>query len=243
MPPIKSGGCSYLNEYGRRPRRPPKPTISKHAWKDGNTVKFAQFAEVFLQTADGRSSGVGTSSASTTTQEIATMTTPTQPTTDGDPNLTGNLPGSGWRPEVRDTGRISGCGAMAYIKPSWFFARIFNRIALATGAVNSQPLTVIKRGSKSPQTIPMTPVDVEGVKYLVSVRGETEWVKNVRANPHVKLTKSGATDYAATEIPVGARKPIIEAYKATASKATARFFRELPAAADHPVFALTPLRY
>ena len=63
-----------------------------------------------------------------------------------------------------------------YIKPSWFFARIFNRIALATGAVKSEPLTVTKRRSKLPQTIPMTPVDVDGVKYLVSVRGETDWI-------------------------------------------------------------------
>lgn len=130
---------------------------------------------------------------------------------------------------------------MAYIKPSWFFAKIFNSIALATGAVNSEPMTVIKRGSKLPQTIPMTPVEVDGVKYLVSVRGETEWVKNVRANPHVKLTKSGTTDYVAAEMPVEARNPILEAYKATASKATARLFRQLPEDSDHPVFALTPV--
>src|SRR5215211_1675431 len=128
---------------------------------------------------------------------------------------------------------------MTYIKPSWFFAKIFNRITVATGAVNSQPMSVIKRDSKLPQTIPMTPVDVDGVKYLVSVRGETEWVKNVRANPHVKLTKSSATDYVATEVPTEARKPILDTYKATASKATARLFRQLPEDADHPVFALT----
>jgi hypothetical protein len=129
---------------------------------------------------------------------------------------------------------------MAYIKPSWFFAKIFNRIVMATGAVNSQPMTVIRRGSKLPQTIPMTPVDVDGVKYLVSVRGETEWVKNVRANPHVTLTKSDATDYVASEVPVEARKPIVAAYKAMACKATARLFRQLPEGAEHPVFALTP---
>lgn len=65
-----------------------------------------------------------------------------------------------------------------------FFAKIFiKRIALATGVVNSQPLTVIKRGSTLPQTIRMTPVDVDGVKYLVSVRGETEWVKNGAPTP------------------------------------------------------------
>jgi hypothetical protein len=129
-----------------------------------------------------------------------------------------------------------------YIRPSWFFARIFNRIALATGAVKSEPLTVTKRRSKLPQTIPMTPIDVDGVQYLVSVRGETEWVKNVRANPHVKLTKADPTDYVAIEMPVQAKKPILEAYKATASKATARLFRLLPEDSDHPVFALTPLR-
>jgi hypothetical protein len=129
---------------------------------------------------------------------------------------------------------------MVYIKPSWLFAKLFNRITLATGALNSEPMTVIKRASKLPQTIPMTPVDVDGVKYLVSVRGATEWVKNVRANPHVKLTKSGTTDYVATEVPVEARKPILKAYKAKASRATARLFRQLPEDADHPVFALRP---
>ncbi|MEN3317117.1 MAG: hypothetical protein V7643_518 [Mycobacterium sp.] len=76
--------------------------------------------------------------------------------------------------------------------------------------------------------------------YLVSVRGETEWVKNVRANPHVKLTNWGETDYVASEVPVEARKPILDAYKATASKASARLFRQLPEDADHPVFALRP---
>jgi hypothetical protein len=130
---------------------------------------------------------------------------------------------------------------MRYIKPSWFLARIVNRIALATGVVNSEPMIVIKRRSKLSQTIPMTPVDLGGVKYVVSVRGETERVKNVRANPHIKLPKSGATDYVATEVPIQARKRILDVYKTTASKATNRLFRQLPEDADHPVFVLTPL--
>jgi hypothetical protein len=129
-----------------------------------------------------------------------------------------------------------------YIKPSWFFARIFNPAVLATGVLNSEPMTVIQRRSKLPQTIPMTPVDVDGVKYLVSVRGETDWVKTVRANPHIKLPKSDPTDYVPTEMPIEARKTILQAYEATASTATARLFRQLPQDDDHPVFALTPLR-
>ena len=76
---------------------------------------------------------------------------------------------------------------MAYLKPPWFTAKIFNKIAMATGVGNSETLTVTKRVSKQPQQIPVVVPEVDGVKYLVSTRGETEWVKNVRADPNVKV--------------------------------------------------------
>jgi hypothetical protein len=126
---------------------------------------------------------------------------------------------------------------MAYLQPPWFFRAIFNRIAMAAGVANSETLTVIKRTSKQPQKIPVTPVEVDGVKYLVSTRGEAQWVKNVRANPTVKL---GTTDYLAIETPVQGRKPILEAYKLRAGKVVENYFRQLPDPADHPVFTLTP---
>ena len=91
---------------------------------------------------------------------------------------------------------------MAYLKPPWFVRKIFNRVAMATGVGNSQTLTVIKRVSKQPQQIPVVVPEVGGVKYLVSTRGEAEWVKNVRADPNVKL---GDTKYVAREIPVEER--------------------------------------
>ena len=76
---------------------------------------------------------------------------------------------------------------MAYLKPPWFTRTIFNRIAMATGVGGSETLTVTKRLSKQPQKIPVVVPEVDGVKYLVSTRGETEWVKNVRAIPDVKV--------------------------------------------------------
>jgi F420H(2)-dependent quinone reductase len=125
---------------------------------------------------------------------------------------------------------------MAYLKPPWFTAKIFNRIAMATGVGGSETLTVTKRISKQPQQIPVVVPEVDGVKYLVSTRGETEWVKNVRADPNVKV---GATEYVATEVPVDQRAPIIAAYRPLAGKVVEGYWTQLPSDADHPVFALT----
>jgi hypothetical protein len=125
---------------------------------------------------------------------------------------------------------------MAYLKPPWFTAKIFNKIAMATGIGNSETLTVTKRVSKQPQEIPVVVPDVDGVKYLVSTRGETEWVRNVRADPNVTV---GKTRYVATEVPVEQRAPILAVYKPKAGKIVDGYWRQLPDDADHPVFALT----
>jgi hypothetical protein len=84
---------------------------------------------------------------------------------------------------------------------------------------------------------PVTPVEVGGTKYVVSARGETQWVKNVRADPNVKL---GTTDYVAREILEQDRLPILTAYRERAGRAVEGYFRKLPREADHPVFVVTP---
>jgi deazaflavin-dependent oxidoreductase (nitroreductase family) len=129
---------------------------------------------------------------------------------------------------------------MAYLKPPWFTVKVFNRIAMATGISNSETLTVTKRGSGEPQHIPVVTVDVAGTRYLVSTRGESQWVKNVRADPSVTVTnKSGAKKYLARETPAAERQPILTAYQRKAGRAVHGYFRALPDPADHPVFALT----
>ena len=131
-------------------------------------------------------------------------------------------------------------GGMAYLKPPWFTVKIFNRIAMATGVSDSETLTVTKRSSKEAQKVPVITVDVGNAKYLVSTRGESQWVKNVRANPNVTIsTKSGTTDYLAEEVPEQDRQAILTAYREKAGKMVDGYFRRLPLEADHPVFALT----
>jgi hypothetical protein len=126
---------------------------------------------------------------------------------------------------------------MAYLKPPWFTRVVFNKIAMATGVGHSETLTVTRRVSKRPQEIPVVVPEVDGVKYLVSTRGESEWVRNVRADPNVTV---GKTRYVAAEVPVELRAPILAAYKPKAGKVVEGYWRRLPEDADHPVFALTP---
>jgi F420H(2)-dependent quinone reductase len=126
---------------------------------------------------------------------------------------------------------------MSYLKPPWFVRKVFNRVAMATGVGNSQTLTVTKRVSKQSQQIPVVVPEVGGIKYLVSTRGEAEWVRNVRADPHVKLDH---VSYVATEVAVADRGPIIAAYRPLAGKVVEGYWKQLPDDADHPTFALAP---
>ncbi|HYO03305.1 MAG TPA: nitroreductase/quinone reductase family protein [Mycobacterium sp.] len=126
---------------------------------------------------------------------------------------------------------------MAYLKPPWFTAKIFNRAAMAFGIGGAATLTVTTRSTKQPQQIPVVVPEVEGVKYLVSTRGDSEWVRNVRADPNVKLGDAG---FVASEVPVEQRAPIIAVYRPLAGKVVEGYWKKLPDDADHPVFALTP---
>lgn len=126
---------------------------------------------------------------------------------------------------------------MAYLKPPWFTVKVFNRIAMRFGVGGSATLTVTKRGSKQPQQIPVVVPTVDGVRYLVSTRGESEWVRNVRADPNVQVS---GTRFVATEVPVDRRAPVIAAYRPLAGKVVEGYWEQLPDDADHPVFALAP---
>ncbi len=129
---------------------------------------------------------------------------------------------------------------MAYLKPPWFTAKVFNRIAMATGLSGTVTLVVARR-SGGTQEVPVITVDVDATRHLVSTRGESAWVKNVRARPDITLVAGGdAVRYRAAEIPVELREPILRAYREKAGKTVDGYFRRLPDPADHPVFALTP---
>lgn len=130
---------------------------------------------------------------------------------------------------------------MPYLKPPFFVRAVFNPIAMRLGLSGTETLVVTGRRSGKPQEIPVIPVEVNGKRYIVSTRGEAEWVRNVRATGTVELVRKGTHNrYRASEVPIAERDPIIAAYRAKAGKTVESYWKTLPDAADHPTFRLEP---
>ena len=131
---------------------------------------------------------------------------------------------------------------MAYLKPPWFVRTVFNKLAMARGIGGSVTLAVTGRRSGREQVVPLVPAEHQGVTYLVSARGETAWVENLRAAGTCELRRRNQSPerYSAEELPVGEREAIIERYRAKAGKSVQPMWRKLPDPADHPTFRLTP---
>jgi deazaflavin-dependent oxidoreductase (nitroreductase family) len=130
---------------------------------------------------------------------------------------------------------------MAYLKPPLVTRRVFNPLAMRTGASGSETLVITGRNTGRPEEVPVIPVDHEGGRYLVSTRGESDWVRNLRAAGTAELRRKGVRQRVrATEVPVEERSLILAAYQAKAGKTVQTYFRRLPDPADHPVFRLEP---
>jgi hypothetical protein len=128
---------------------------------------------------------------------------------------------------------------MAYLKPPLFTKRVFNPLAMRLGIGGSAELVVQRRKSGDEQRIPVIPVDVEGARYIVSTRGESDWVRNVRASGRAELRGKNETGtFRAVELPVEARGPVIAAYREKAGKTVETYWKQLPDDSDHPVFRL-----
>jgi hypothetical protein len=129
---------------------------------------------------------------------------------------------------------------MAYLRPAWFQRKVFNPIATRFGISGSVGLAVPGRKSGKMHEIPVIPVEVDGVTYIVSPRGEAEWVRNLRANGGrgELRRRSGTQPFTSTEVPLEARGPILTAYRKKAGAAVKGYFAKLPDDKDHPVFRL-----
>ncbi len=131
---------------------------------------------------------------------------------------------------------------MAYLRPPAFQRKVFNSLAMRFGIGGSTAFTVAGRKSGKALSIPVIPVETGGGRYLVSTRGEAEWVRNLRAAAgKCELTRKGKTEkLQATEVPTGERGPILEAYRKVAGSVVKSYFAKLPDAADHPTFKIEP---
>jgi hypothetical protein len=128
---------------------------------------------------------------------------------------------------------------MAYLKPPAVVRRVFNPIAMKLGLGGTKTLAVRRRRTGEIQRVPLFPIEHGGARYLVSARGETDWVRNLRAAGEAELSERGGTErIEATEVPVAERPPIIAAYQDRAGKTVESLFKKLPEPADHPVFRI-----
>jgi hypothetical protein len=130
---------------------------------------------------------------------------------------------------------------MAYLKPNVFTQKVFNPLAMRAAMGGSQALIVARRASGEPQRIPMIPVEHGGARYIVSTRGESDWVKNLRAaggRGELVGKGEGGARFQATELPLAEREPVIAAYRAVAGRTVEAYWKKLPDAKDHPVFRI-----
>lgn len=77
-------------------------------------------------------------------------------------------------------------GAARYDEPGWLTRNVLNPLILkltraGIGPLGSRMLRVPGRRSGVPRETPVNVLSLDGARYLVSPRGNTEWVRNVRA--------------------------------------------------------------
>jgi deazaflavin-dependent oxidoreductase (nitroreductase family) len=108
--------------------------------------------------------------------------------------------------------------APRYIEPDFFSAKIFNPIVnrLTRWGLSIKGSRVLEvRGRKSGQarTTVVNLLTVDGVRYLVAPRGETEWVRNLRAagTGTLRVGKRSET-FTPTELADGEKPAILRAY-------------------------------
>ena len=116
-----------------------------------------------------------------------------------------------------------------YHKPSGmtkFFNSVFGLFAgIGLAPKKSVMLEVKGRRSGEPRSVPVNWVEHDGNRYLVSPRGESEWVRNVRAGGGQAVLRHGKRkSVRLEELPAGERAPIIQAYLRENAMSTKQHF-------------------
>jgi hypothetical protein len=127
---------------------------------------------------------------------------------------------------------------VAYLRPGFLIRRIANPLARLFGSATT--LAVRRRRTGEWQTIPVNVLELDGERYLMAVRGETEWVRNLRGAGCGELRHRSKTEtFRAEEIrEPDVRARIIGAYLDRWGRQVRSQFEKLPDPADHPVFRI-----
>jgi deazaflavin-dependent oxidoreductase (nitroreductase family) len=142
-----------------------------------------------------------------------------------------------------------------YRPPGWFTRNVFNRAvrgltSLGVSVWGSRVLEVPGRRSGEPRRVPVNLLRLDRREYLVSARGNGEWVRNVRANDGglVLLVGKRRAHYVAHELPDAEKVDVLRAYLHKWKAEVGVFFDGVDAdspdaeiaaiAHKHPVFEL-----
>lgn len=142
-----------------------------------------------------------------------------------------------------------------YRRPGWFTRNVFNRgVAWLTRAGvsvwGSRVIEVPGRTSGLPRRVPVNLLEMEGAEYLVSPRGEGDWVRNLRAagGSLDLLLGRRRVHRRALELADDQKIPVLRAYLARWKVEVGVFFDGVDArssddeirkiAPQHPVFRL-----
>ena len=145
-------------------------------------------------------------------------------------------------------------GSPRYVIPGWFTRNVFNRaVALLTRAGisvwGSRELRVRGRTSGEWRSTPVNLLTVDGERYLVAPRGETQWVRNLRVAGGGELRLGRRTEpFHAVELGDDDKVDVLRAYLARWKAEVGVFFDGVDAKAsddvirqiapNHPVFQL-----
>ena len=144
-----------------------------------------------------------------------------------------------------------------YRQPGWFTRNVYNRTVAGLTRVGisvwgSRVLEVPGRKSGEPRRTPVNLLTLDGHEYLVSPRGNGQWVRNVRANDGgLDLLLGRRREHrVATELVDGDKVPVLRAYLRRWKAEVGVFFdgtsadstddELLAIAPKHPVFLLGP---
>jgi hypothetical protein len=142
-----------------------------------------------------------------------------------------------------------------YLRPGTV-ERLFGRTLVGLvrlGVVRGHFYVLEVRGRTSGRTLslPVDPIEVDGRRYLVCARGNSNWVRNARAAGEIALLQAlRRRRYALRELAPAMRAPVLKAYLDRFAAEVQRFFpvpKGSPVAAfedlapRYPVFELLPL--
>jgi deazaflavin-dependent oxidoreductase (nitroreductase family) len=105
-----------------------------------------------------------------------------------------------------------------YREPGWFTRNVFNRfVAFVTrhgvSVLGSRVLAVRGRSSGEWRTTPVNLLELDGRRYLVSARGEGQWVRNLRAAGAGELRVGNKIEtFRARELGDQEKVPVLRAY-------------------------------